>query len=146
MATVSSLGAMSRGSIGSAIEVTMSKETSQDFEEKRKTPRIQYQTQVTLHSEHNFYTGLSLDISEGGIFIATHQLLPPGTEVEIEFSVPTFPGSIKAIGRVQWVRELFYSTMDVPPGMGVQFLKISPPEAIPAIQAFIKKHRDPLIF
>jgi uncharacterized protein (TIGR02266 family) len=124
----------------------MGKDTSGSFIEKRQSPRVQYQTQVTVTSEHNFYTGLSLDISEGGIFIATHQPLPMGTEVEIEFSIPNFPEAIRAVGRVQWVREFSYSTSDVHPGMGVQFLKISPPQAIPAIQTFIKRVREPVLY
>jgi uncharacterized protein (TIGR02266 family) len=124
----------------------MGKDAAGNVIERRQSPRIQYKTNVTLNSEHNFYTGLSVDISEGGIFIATHQPLPRGTEVEIEFSIPTFPEAVRATGLVQWVRPFSYGTMDANPGMGVKFLRISPPQAVNAIQTFIKKHREPELY
>ena len=61
--------------------------TSPPDDERRQHTRVQLQTEIHLTSESNFYTGLSNDISEGGVFVATHQLESVGTELEMEFSL-----------------------------------------------------------
>ena len=40
----------------------------------RAAERFDLEVKVDLESDHNFYTGLTQNISSGGVFIATHHL------------------------------------------------------------------------
>ena len=68
----------------------------------------------------NFFTGFSQDISTGGIFIATFDILAMGARLNVNFTVPGGP-VLSVDGVVRWVREYNETTPDVEPGMGVQF-------------------------
>jgi uncharacterized protein (TIGR02266 family) len=96
--------------------------------DRRRHPRYILTLAVTLHGDNNFYTGLSEDISQSGIFIATCHVLPIGTPVMLEFTLPESRHALQVQGTVQWVREPdFLHVHHVgfghrpPPGMGVQF-------------------------
>src|SRR5207237_787078 len=39
------------------------------------------QAEVDFESDSNFYSGFSSDVGEGGLFVATVNLVEPGTEV-----------------------------------------------------------------
>ncbi|MBS2014310.1 MAG: TIGR02266 family protein [Deltaproteobacteria bacterium] len=115
--------------------------------ERRKDPRYLLQLAITMQGENNFYTGLSENISEGGIFIATQTVLKIGTRVELEFTLPHFDVPIRVEGTVQWIREpeamslpghVFgcLETRDVPAGMGIRFDVIDQ-DAVYAIRKFM---------
>jgi uncharacterized protein (TIGR02266 family) len=91
--------------------------------ERRQYPRAQLKAEVHLGSTSNFYTGFMNDISEGGLFVATHQLLPHGSLIDLEFSLPDEGGAICVQGLVRWVCE-YNPTSDGHPGMGVQFTNL----------------------
>ena len=48
-------------------------------------PRVEIHVEVTMESDHNFYTGLSSNVSEGGLFVATHAAPPLGTRLLVRF-------------------------------------------------------------
>jgi uncharacterized protein (TIGR02266 family) len=110
---------------------------------KRERSRVQMQTNINLGSDSNFFTGFSTDISSGGIFVATVETVPPGTRVDVDF---TLPGGrpLKASGVVRWLREPNNSTPDLMPGVGVQFQELQP-EVASLITDFARK-REPLFF
>jgi uncharacterized protein (TIGR02266 family) len=123
---------------------------------RRIQARYELTLAITMQGENNFYTGLSENISEGGVFIATSHLLELGTPVVLEFTLPTSDEPLKLYGTVQWVRgpdatakrgELFggggevYGAM---PGLGVQFQRVGP-DAARAIRAFMDQ-RAPVFF
>lgn len=111
--------------------------------ERRQQPRVELQAVVGFESEDNFYTGFSSDISEGGLFVSTINVLPPGSDVHLEFSLPNgFRAKVQGI--VRWVREWNDATPTIPPGMGVQFTSL-PPEALGQLHAFVSE-REPLFF
>jgi len=105
--------------------------------------RVRMQASVDLESESNFFQGFSTNLSEGGLFVATVQMLPMGTQVDLHF---TLPGGkkIDAKGVVRWMREVNDRTPDIFPGVGVQFVEL-PPEAAAAIRNFVTA-REPLFF
>lgn len=109
----------------------------------RTSPRVKMQAAVDFTSDNNFFNGFSANISDGGLFVATVNLLPLGTEVDISFSLPS-GDRIEAKGVVQWVREVNDQMPDVFPGMGVQFAQLNP-AAQSAIAQFLVQ-RDPLFF
>ncbi len=110
---------------------------------QRSSARVKMQAAVDFTSDNNFFAGFSANISDGGLFIATVNLLPLGTEVDVSFSLPSGE-RIEARGVVQWVREVNDQLPDAFPGMGVQFAQLHP-SAHEAIAQFLAQ-RDPLFF
>ncbi len=111
---------------------------------RRASPRVNLQVEVTLQSESNFFTGFSGDISETGVFVATYQKhLPPGTPVDLTLALPGEP-PMPLVGSVRWVREAGEPTSGVLPGMGIAFSGLEEKETV-AIQRFILG-REPLFW
>lgn len=85
--------------------------------ERRTSPRIGFEVDVGFVSESHFYAGLSMDVSDGGLFVATYQLQPIGSEVVVTFVLPSgYAVTTNAV--VRWVRE---QSEDASPGMGLAF-------------------------
>jgi Tfp pilus assembly protein PilZ len=89
----------------------------------RPKSRTSLSVEVSATSESNFYTGISGDIEEGGLFIATHQNHQPGTLIELTLSLPGQP-PMQLAGEVRWVREYNEFTEDVEPAA---FMNARPP-------------------
>ncbi|MCG8553740.1 MAG: TIGR02266 family protein [Proteobacteria bacterium] len=110
---------------------------------RRKSPRVELNTQVTLEGPSNFYTGFAEDLSDGGLFVATYDLQPIGTKIELSFTLPS--GHVVNVeGSVRWLRDPMDDNLDAPPGMGIMFSELAPEDA-KAIQAFIEG-RAPLFY
>jgi uncharacterized protein (TIGR02266 family) len=109
---------------------------------RRVHPRVEIQVEVTLESDHNFYTGLSSNVSEGGLFVATHAAPPLGTRLVVRFALDGSPEPIDAVGEVCWLREARSS--DFPSGFGLRFLEISD-EALSRVTAFVAS-RDSIFY
>ncbi len=110
---------------------------------KRVAARVAMQTQVDLSSDSNFFTGFSTNISEGGLFVATVNVLPPGTPVDVTFSLPA-GARLTLKGEVRWTREVNDKTPDVFPGVGVRFTELDP-AVVNQIKNFVQQ-REPLFF
>jgi uncharacterized protein (TIGR02266 family) len=110
---------------------------------QRASARVKMQAAIDFTSDNNFYAGFSANISDGGLFVATVNLLPLGTEVDLSFTLPSGQ-RIEAKGRVSWVREVNDKIPDAFPGMGVQFVGLAP-AAQAAIAQFLAQ-RDPLFY
>lgn len=87
-------------------------------EEQRASQRVAVGVDIHLASDSHFFSGLSGDISEGGLFLSTYRSLPVGSAVEIEFSLPGSGTPLHARGEVRWLRE--HSTGQ-PQGVGIAF-------------------------
>ncbi len=87
-------------------------------EEQRGSRRVAVAVDIHLASDSHFFSGLSGDISEGGLFLSTYRPLPIGSSVEIEFSLPGSSAPLRAHGEVRWLRE--HSTGQ-PQGVGIAF-------------------------
>ena len=109
----------------------------------RASARVPMQTQVDMSSDSNVFTGFSTNLSEGGLFVATVNLLPVGTPVDLTF---TLPGNrrLSVRGEVRWTREIDDRVPDVFPGVGVRFLELSA-EASDALHRFVAE-REPLFY
>jgi uncharacterized protein (TIGR02266 family) len=108
-----------------------------------------------MQGENNFYAGLSEDMSEGGVFIATHHALPIGTPVVLSFTLPDAEEPISVYGTVQWLRgpdaTASWGTnfgsggeAGVQPGMGIKFHDMEP-ASLKAIRYFVRQ-RSPVFF
>lgn len=109
----------------------------------RRSQRVALHADVDLFSDSNFYTGFSSDLSDGGIFVATCNMLEPGTEVEVAF---TLPGSlrIQAKGVVRWNREYNDRFPEVFPGVGIEFVEMAEDSRL-AVHAFTSQ-REPMFW
>lgn len=98
---------------------------------------------VGATTQSNFFVGFSGEISEGGIFIATYNVLPKGTSADV---LITLPGGYetRVKGTVRFVRDPMDFSMDTEPGMGVQFDSLDP-QSRELILRFVRK-RPPMFF
>jgi uncharacterized protein (TIGR02266 family) len=111
----------------------------------RSSERIDLEVKVTLESDSNFYTGLTQNISAGGVFIATHLIRPIGSRISLKFALPGSPEPIAVETEVRWIKEnSALMRTDGASGMGVRFLDLAP-EATAAITAFLE-NRDSLYY
>jgi hypothetical protein len=95
----------------------------------RRQVRVPYVIEVTLSSEHNFWTGFTENLSEGGVFLATPREVPLGTQVL----------------EVRWVRAANAVEQGSPPGLGVRFVNLDP-ELELEIGMFTRTDRDATFF
>ena len=61
---------------------------AQNQQHVRAAERFDLEVKVDLESDHNFYTGLTQNISSGGLFIATNALRKIGDRITLKFSLP----------------------------------------------------------
>jgi PilZ domain len=78
------------------------------------------------------------NVSRGGVFVQTHELLGPGRRVLVELSLPD-GGQVAAIGRVAWTQ---YTMQSKPTGLacgvGIEFLG-GATEQLRALDEFVKR-------
>lgn len=110
---------------------------------RREHARYSVDLDVSLGSDHNFYAGFAENLSSGGVFVATHLLKPVGEEIQFSIHLPDTDGAVAGIGQVCWIRE-YNERSDLPPGMGIRFLKLQQ-GAEDLIRHFLNK-REPLFF
>jgi uncharacterized protein (TIGR02266 family) len=111
---------------------------SPDDGDRRSFERVPLETEVSLESDSQFFAGLSGDVSEGGIFVATWRTLPIGAHVTVQFLLPTGE-TVSATGVVRWTRA---SAGEVPPGLGIAFESV-PEASLQQITSFCR-FRPPL--
>lgn len=87
-----------------------------------------------MATESNFYSGVSENISEGGVFVATYQPPPIGTEVDMTIRLPDTDEEFQVVGIVRWCREL--GVGEGMPGVGVEWIDLAP-DVLRSIQRFI---------
>jgi len=107
---------------------------------RRKSLRLALHANVTMRSETNFFTAMTENISDGGVFVAT--LSPPaiGEIVKLQISVEG-EGGIVVSGIVRWLR----TSEDGYTGCGIQFENLSPQGKIAVDTLVSSIERDPLL-
>ena len=104
---------------------------TQEGEERRKYPRVKLRVEVSYQKVDSYLHRFTENISEGGCFIETDEVLPPRTEVPLEFSFPNHSKPLVIVGEVVWVVEGTHS------GMGIQYKEI-PPDAQKVLKEIIQ--------
>lgn len=114
--------------------------------ERRTSTRVDIELEVGFESESNFYTGLTQDISTGGLFVSTHRLRRVGDRITLKFSLPGLEVPIVVESEVRWLREStsLQSSHDAPTGMGLKFLNLTPQGRM-AIAGFLQT-RDSIFY
>ena len=95
---------------------------------RRAHERAEMRIDVTFEGDHNFFNGFSENISEGGLFVATYNLMKAGAQIALEFTLPGSERTIKCTGEVRWTR-VYSESSDSPPGMGIKFVDLSESDA-----------------
>ena len=102
-------------------EDARAKDTDGAISSTRETAsvRMSMRVEIGLGSETHFFSGLSGDVSKGGVFVQTYQEIPVGSEVEVELALPT--GHVTTHGTVRWHRS---KSESAPPGIGVRHFPV----------------------
>jgi uncharacterized protein (TIGR02266 family) len=109
--------------------------------ERRAEPRIELAVEVGLETEHNFYTGLTQDISSGGLFIATGLSYELGDRIGVRFTLPGRAEPIVAEAEVRWVRDRRLTSTNEAEGVGLRFVDLTP-EAKAEIAQFLRQRES----
>jgi len=113
--------------------------------DNRQSARADFEVSIDVQSEDNFFAGITMNISSGGLFIATDTPLPIGEEVRVRFTVPTLREEVDIMAVVRWLRAPKAGDKDTPGGMGVEF-KDLPPHVAKGIDDFINRQRQAIFF
>jgi type IV pilus assembly protein PilZ len=113
-------------------------------DERRTSPRLQVNVEIGMQTESNFYTGLTQDLSGGGVFVATNQIRQIGERMKVLLTLPGQQETFEILAEVRWVRSTTFSRDVEDPGMGLRFLQMSP-LAKRAVTDFLSK-RESLFF
>jgi uncharacterized protein (TIGR02266 family) len=104
-------------------------------DEQPRAPRVPLEVVVTLESDHNFFSGVANNLSEGGIFIATAH--PPQIGSEVGFELVLGGERFLVMGVVRWVRDERAASSGAPAGCGVKWVNLEE-GTLAAIQHFVE--------
>jgi uncharacterized protein (TIGR02266 family) len=95
---------------------------------------------VDIDTESNFYLGFTDDLSEEGVFVATHAPRSIGSKVDLAIVIAG-SAPIRTTGTIRWHRP-WSEVSDSFPGMGIRFDDLSGDDAA-RIRQFAKA-REPM--
>ena len=110
----------------------------------RAEPRAAVYASVDLFSENNFWSGLTMNMSDGGVFVATHNVVSVGTVLVLHLLLPFEKEPVITLAQVRWTRP-YSGQPDVPPGLGLQFVDTDP-QSLAKIKRFVATMREPLFY
>lgn len=93
--------------------------------ERRSAPRVRIESALGAHSGARFLAGEASDLSTGGLFVATSDPLPLGTELTLGLLLPD-GHRVVVDAVVSWARGPHAGG---PEGMGVRFVRLSREDA-----------------
>jgi uncharacterized protein (TIGR02266 family) len=102
----------------------LNEESEVSINNRRSQERKRVRVAVSMSSDSNFYVGFADNMSEGGLFVATHELLPIGDTIDLEFKLSDDQSPVVASAEVCWHRAVTDTTIDVLPGFGARFLDL----------------------
>jgi uncharacterized protein (TIGR02266 family) len=96
-------------------------------EEHRKQPRLDpLVIRVDVNDGQQTQTAYLTNLSEGGAFLATEDLLPVGRQVALQIHLPWGLGALKTEATVMWrTYEAGPRARRLPSGLGVAFVDLS---------------------
>jgi uncharacterized protein (TIGR02266 family) len=110
----------------------------------RASERTALKVRVDFELNDMTYSGVTRNISAGGLFVATMDLPRVGDRINLKFSLPGDSRELAVQTEVRWIRERTpVLDEDAPPGMGLQFVNPSASDAA-ALEQFLAR-RDALM-
>jgi uncharacterized protein (TIGR02266 family) len=107
---------------------------------RRTEDRTSAKIRVTFKSASDFFRAYIGNLATGGLFIKTSQTVPVGAILNLEFNLPGSDHLIQVKGKVIWLRSEEESDERKPPGLGIQFVEMSP-EDIKLLKNYISTFR-----
>ena len=105
----------------------------------RKSPRYMARLCISYSRGSKVLTDYSVNMSTGGVFLETDNLLPVDSLLTVEFTLRDNPTAIKCTGRVAWLNHPeALKNQNLPVGMGLQFVGLSLDD-MNTIRQFIKE-------
>jgi uncharacterized protein (TIGR02266 family) len=102
-----------------------------DEHNRRSSPRVALGVSVSYRMRNSIASGLSLNISTGGLAVRSTNPHPVDAVVKVRFRLPKGTHDIEADARVAWA--------DTRLGMGLQFTRIAPSDQA-LVDAFVTSH------
>ncbi len=94
------------------------------MKDKRRQLRHPVILKVDYRDINRFFTDFAENLSVGGMFIATRNPLPPGTNLTVEFMLPDSSVKVKTRAEVMWSRKHPKSPSQKK-GMGIRFQELT---------------------
>jgi uncharacterized protein (TIGR02266 family) len=91
--------------------------------QQRMTPRISTRFRVEIAEESTEKVLTCINLSEGGMYLRTHEPLPEKTVLHLKFSLPHSTEKIEVIGEVVRTSPL-ETQLETEPGMGLRFIGV----------------------
>lgn len=112
---------------------------------RRKVPRVEYRTQVSIRHGKQILSADTLDIGVKGIYILSSDLVAKGDPLTVTFAPPGSDECIQVRGVVGWVnnRESLFST-NHPEGFAVNFEEI-PQHALTLMNTYIRQQMSSVV-
>ena len=104
--------------------------------QQRTTPRVPARMRVEIEEGKPDNSLICINISEGGIYLRTHEPLPEGTALHLKFTLPRDVESIELEAEVVRTAPLGIQ-IETEPGMGLRFRDI-PEEVQKRIRNFVQ--------
>ncbi len=76
---------------------------------------------MEISAEGQQIRAVSLNVSLGGMFVETTEVLREQTPVQVRFKVPTQPEPVEVTGEIRWIDQGDGAPGGRPPGMGIRF-------------------------
>lgn len=99
--------------------------------ERRADTRLPIEVDVQVEGGARRFSGTSIDLSVGGMLIATSETVPVGVEVVLSFALPN-GSELRVLGTVRWRRPASEGG-----GLGVAFFCLEP-EARATLERFCR--------
>lgn len=96
--------------------------TEDDDSARRKQPRVAAPVKIRFRNAGQFLVAYCVNLSRGGLFVATREPATVGAQVALELEIPGEREASRVDATVRWVR--LESTEDGPPGMGLSFERV----------------------
>ena len=107
----------------------------------RKEERVSAKIKISFKKANDFVKAYIANLGSGGLFISTEKFLPVGSLLNLEFNLPDSDKVILTQGKVAWTRPKNNSAQKIPPGMGIEFIKMSP-EDRQVLDDYLEKFRS----
>jgi type IV pilus assembly protein PilZ len=107
--------------------------------DRRNNKRIPVKHEVVYLNIEGLISDYTVNISRGGIFIATDAPLDLGTIVQLELKLSGSVVPVDIVGEVAWITKPDRNSSLIIPGMGVEFRNLNA-KAKKSLELFIKEN------
>ena len=111
---------------------------------RRKSPRVQYRTQVSVRQNQQTLTGDMIDIGNKGAYIASSAPVTEKDPLLLTFAIPGSDEYVQVPSKVVWINsKQSLSSLNHPEGFAVHFQEISKP-AQSLMSQFVRQQISPV--